>query len=135
YLTPFRSERDMTTDRDAGMAPGNKATIGTEVMPRLFVQHFYDVRHLLTTISGARPFAYSTSVIANPTTPTATAARPLTDTELRVDINPLLEKAVSASTTAINASRSIYPLSSANTIFSNYALALSPFLGGVDPLG
>lgn len=135
YLTPLRPERDMTTDRDAGMAQNNNATINGEAMPRLFVQHFYDVRHLLTTISGARPFAFSTSVIPNPTTPTATAARPLADTEVRVDINPLLEKAVSASTAAVNANRSIYPLSSANTIFSNYAMALSPFLGGVDALG
>ncbi|MFT3685012.1 MAG: hypothetical protein QM783_08820 [Phycisphaerales bacterium] len=133
-ISPFRSERDLPTELDAGIFTGNNVNIGGESMPRGFVQHFYDSRHLLTTLSGARPFAYSASFI-NTGLANSTAARELSDIELRTDVTTLIEKALSDSTQAINNTRKIYPLSSANAIFQNYAMALSPFLGVVDPLG
>ncbi|MBY0307184.1 MAG: hypothetical protein K2Q09_00435, partial [Phycisphaerales bacterium] len=125
--SPLRPDRDLVAERDAAIVPGNNATIDGEQVPRAMAQHFFDVRHLLTTISGARPFGYSASLIANPLTPTATAARPLGESELRVDVNTLLESAVSVTT----ATNNVYPLGSANTIFQNYAMALSPFLGNL----
>lgn len=130
-MNPLRPDRDLTVDRDAGLllGAGSTVTVGGEQVPRAFAQYFSDVRHDLTTTSGSRPFAYTLPTL--PLTAGQTAARPITDLELRLDINTLLQKAIAVTPQGTNNTRGIYPLTAANTIFSNYALALSPFLGSV----
>lgn len=130
-MNPFRFGRDLVTDRDAGLnlAPANMAGTGADAVPRAMAQYFTDARHLLTTISGARPLAYT--LVGQPLNAGASAARTITEAELRVDVDTLLQNALAMNTQAQNTARRVYPLSAANSLFSNYAIALSPFLGSV----
>lgn len=127
FISPFRSLRDFVTDRDAGSLANSNVSEPGDSVPASFAQYFTDVRHLLTTTSGSRPIRYSHKLLASATDPASRYA--MTEDDLRVDINPLIRNAVELNPSA---AKGIYPLSAANEIFVNYALALSPFLG--DPL-
>jgi hypothetical protein len=142
-MSPLRSLRDSVTDRDAGNLASGLVTWQGETLPRSMAQYFTDPRHLLTTLSGSRPLSYSHRRLNGPNDPatsiwyplldgsaaTSSALNPVPQSDVAVDINPLL---LAATSNTPQANRGIYPLSAANEIFSNYALALSPYLG--DPL-